>query len=61
MTRFHDQMKPAREEYQSVFPDDNWTLQDYKDFTYCIRVGYLVQEDSYASFIINPEWDGYDF
>tara|TARA_R110001606_G_scaffold2415_1_gene10556 strand:+ start:1285 stop:1845 length:561 start_codon:yes stop_codon:yes gene_type:complete len=53
-------MKPAREEYQSVFPTDNWTLQDYKDFTYCIREGYLVQEDSNASFIINPEWDGDD-
>lgn len=60
MTRFHDQMKDAKEEGMSVFPEDDWTLQDYKDFTYCFGEGYLVQNNYCASFMINPEWDGDD-
>ena len=61
MTTFHEQMKKLRDdnEYRNVFPNDKWTLQDYKDIFWCIDEGYLVQ-DCGESFMINEEWEGDD-
>lgn len=46
---FHEQMRFIRQDYNnkiinSVFPHDDWDIQDYKDFHLCIENGYLVQE-----------------
>ena len=63
MTRFHEQMKKLRDddEYGNVFPNDDWTLQDYKDIFWCINKGYLVQDLSRGTvFMINEEWEGDD-
>ena len=46
--------------FDNVFPNDNWTLQDFKDFFIMIDGGYLVQDCSTTSFIINEEWEGED-
>jgi hypothetical protein len=61
MTTFHEQMKKLRDddEYGNIFPNDDWTLQDYKDIFWCINKGYLVQ-DCGTSFMINQEWEGDD-
>ena len=61
MTTFHEQMKQLRDdnEYRNVFPNDKWTLQDYKDMFWCIEQGYLVQ-DCGVSFMINEEWGDKD-
>ena len=61
MTTFHEQMKQLRadNEYRKVFPNDNWSAQDYKDIFWCIDKGYLVQNCG-TSFIINEEWEGDD-
>ena len=59
MTRFHEQMKMLRDEtedYDNVWPMDDWTIQDYKDMFWCIEPGYLVQGCG-TSFMINEEWD----
>ena len=48
MTRFHEQMKKVRnenEDYHDVFSNDDWTIQDYRDFFWCFGKGYLVQAD----------------
>jgi hypothetical protein len=60
-TTFHEQMKKLRadNEYRNVFPNDNWSAQDYKDIFWCIDKGYLVQNCG-TSFIINEEWEGDD-
>ena len=63
MTRFHEQMKKVRnenEDYNDVFSNDDWTIQDYRDFFWCIEKGYLVQADFKNTFIINEEWEGED-
>jgi hypothetical protein len=63
MTRFHEQMKKLRDddEYGNIFPNDDWTLQDYKDIFWCINKGYLVQDLSRGTvFMINEEWEGDD-
>jgi hypothetical protein len=60
MTTFHEQMKNAREfEGRTIRDYPSWTLQDYRDFMYCVEKGYLVQ-DCVASFMINEEWEGDD-
>ena len=55
MVRFHEQMKDRDTDIE---PNNDWTLDDYKDFHICVKRGYLVQ-DGYGknSFMINEEWD----
>ena len=63
MYKFHEQMKKLRNDgyyFDNVFPNDDWTLQDFKDFFIMINRGYLVQDCSNTSFIINEEWEGED-
>jgi len=62
MTRFHDQMKEAREAENGRIIRDypSWTLDDYRDFMFCVEKGYLVQKESSTLFMINPEWEGAD-
>ena len=64
MTRFHIQMKKMRNDpknYDNIWPNGDWTLQDYKDMCWCIERGYLVQDLSCCSmFMINQEWEGED-
>ena len=59
MTRFHDQMKEAREADDGRIIRDNpsWTLDDYRDFMFCVEKGYLVQKESTTLFMINLEWE----
>lgn len=60
--RFHEQMKKLRNEEEdryNIFPNTDWTLQDFKDLFSMIEEGYLVQEES-CWFIINEEWDRED-
>jgi len=62
---FHEQMKKARIENKDfisfdVFPNDKWTIQDYKDFFWCVDEGYLVQASFKSSFIINEYWERED-
>ena len=55
--RFHEQID---DKDTNIMPDDDWTLDDYKDMFKCINVGYLVQiENTY--FEKNEEWEGDDF
>tara|TARA_R110001606_G_scaffold289289_2_gene437324 strand:+ start:1166 stop:1396 length:231 start_codon:yes stop_codon:yes gene_type:complete len=63
MTRFHEQMKKVRneeEDYHDVFSNTDWTIQDYRDFFWCVDRGYLVQDCAKAGFMINEEWEGDD-
>ena len=63
MTRFHNQMKEARkaDDGRTIFPDDGtWTLEDYRDFMFCVENGYLVQDMDTCWFIINEVWDRED-
>ena len=64
MTRFHEQMKKVRndvEDYYDVSSNDDWTIQDYRDFFWCVEEDYLVQAwDRKNSFMINEEWEGED-
>ena len=62
MTRFHQQMKKVHQEedYNNVFSNDAWTIQDYKDFFWCVDRGYLIQADFTTTFMINEEWEGED-
>ena len=60
MTTFHEQMKHAREfEGRTIRDYPSWTLQDYRDFMFCVEKGYLWQECG-GCFIINQEWEGDD-
>ena len=60
MTRFHEQMKNAREfEGRTIRDYPSWTLKDYRDFMFCVEKGYLVQNCG-TSFMINEEWEGDD-
>ena len=60
MTTFHEQMKNAREfEGRTIRDYPSWTLQDYRDFMFCVEKGYLWQECG-GCFIINQEWEGDD-
>ena len=71
--RFTEQMKKLHdaiannEEYLYrlyVYPDDDWTLEDYKSMFYYIDYGYLKQNgddfpegrDNHNAFTINEEW-----
>ena len=59
--RFHEQMKKLRnEEFDNVFPNTDWTLQDFKDLFSMIEKGYLVQQCFSTAFMINEEWEGED-
>ena len=63
MTTFHEQMKNAREfEGRTIRDYQSWTLQDYRDFMFCVEKGYLVQggEGRCTLFIINEEWEEVD-
>ena len=64
MTRFHEQMKKVRndvEDYYDVSSNDDWTIEDYRDFFWCVEQDYLVQAwDRKNSFMINEEWEGED-
>ena len=67
--RFHEQMRYNRWKV-GVFPTIrdhiSWTLQDYKDFMWCVDKGYIIQESNAPYFVINPKWEhcekgqGYD-
>ena len=48
------------EDYNNVFSNDAWTIQDYKDFFWCVDRGYLIQADFTTTFMINEEWEGED-
>jgi len=39
----------------SIFPDFNWTLEDYKEFMHYIAKGILVQQDFGVRFMANEE------
>ena len=61
--KFHEQMKLLRDEnedYDNVWPHDDWDIQDYKDMFSLIDRGYLTQIDYRNSFSINEEWEGED-
>ena len=63
MTTFHEQMKQAREvdDGRTIRDYPSWTLQDYRDFMFCVEKGYLVQDLSRGNlFMINEEWEGDD-
>jgi len=63
MTTFHEQMKNAREadDGRTIRDYPSWTLEDYRDFMFCVEKGYLVQDWSSGNlFIINQEWEGDD-
>ena len=62
MTRFHNQMKEARkaDDGRTIRDDETWTLEDYRDFMFCVEKGYLVQKECSTLFMINPEWEGDD-
>ena len=56
--RFHEQMKDKRwniDENPAIREHPSWTLQDYRDFMWCVDKGYIVQERKY--FVKNPEWE----
>tara|TARA_R110002167_G_scaffold71882_6_gene202645 strand:+ start:10106 stop:10714 length:609 start_codon:yes stop_codon:yes gene_type:complete len=55
-------MKNAREfEGRTIRDYPSWTLQDYRDFMFCVEKGYLVQNLSRGTlFMINEEWEGDD-
>ena len=60
MTKFMEQMKRLHddsEEYTNIFFNDDWELEDYKQFTYYIKLGYLIQSDTHTYFVVNPEWE----
>ena len=43
----------------NVFPDKNWTLDQYQEMFEYIGQGWLVQTtDHHCDFIVNPEWEG---
>ena len=46
MTTFHEQMKQAREfdDERTIRDYPSWTLQDYRDFMFCVEKEYLVQK-----------------
>tara|TARA_Y100000004_G_scaffold176728_1_gene217551 strand:- start:37 stop:273 length:237 start_codon:yes stop_codon:yes gene_type:complete len=66
MTRFEEQMKKLHDgddKYANIWPNDDWTIEDYKWMFYYINKGYLVQNTwdiSWANnaFVINEEWEG---
>ena len=56
MTRFHEQMKKVRnenEDYNDVFSNDDWTIQDYRDFFWCVV--YTLYHDHVVEFIEQVE------
>ena len=67
--RFHEQMRYNRWKvgvYPTIRDHQSWTLQDYKDFMWCVDKGYIIQETNAPYFVINPKWEhcekgqGYD-
>ena len=56
----HEQLTKHIEDpdsYSNVFPNKNWTLDQYQEMFEYIGKGWLVQSDS-CGFIVNPEWEG---
>tara|TARA_R100000541_G_scaffold9472_1_gene17142 strand:- start:1257 stop:1520 length:264 start_codon:yes stop_codon:yes gene_type:complete len=69
MTRFHEQIKIAMGEdyfhpnYEKYIGCENdWLLQDYKDFCECMEAGFIIQELG-DCFVINHQhienWSAY--
>ena len=61
--KFHEQMKLLKNEnenYDNVWPHDDWDIQDYKDMFWLIDRGYLVQQSFGNSFMVNEDWEGED-
>jgi len=61
--RFHEQMKEKRWKVgvsPAIRDHPSWTLQDYRDFMWCVDKGYIIQESHAPYFIINPEWEHCD-
>jgi len=57
--RFHEQMKDKRWNVQAspaIRDHPSWTIQDYRDFMWCVDKGYIIQESHASYFVINPEW-----
>ena len=61
MTRFHEQVKNVRDksnkEYIYVTPNLDWEIDDFRDFIWCIDMGYLWQETG-SVFEENPNHEG---
>jgi hypothetical protein len=55
-------MKEARkaDDGRTIRDDETWTLEDYRDFMFCVENGYLVQDMDTCWFIINEVWDRED-
>jgi hypothetical protein len=67
MESFHTQMSnalnnPSNFPTQStIFPTDEWTLKNYREFFEYVKQGYVIQSDEWGNnFTINPEWEGDD-
>ena len=61
---FHEQMKKAREEDdgRNIRDYPSWTIQDYRDFMFCVEKGYLIlwHDVGVVRFMINEFWEGED-
>ena len=64
MTKFDEQIDRIhhdKDNYNNIFPNEDWDLRDYKEMFYYIKKGYLVQGDACEincnGFVINEDWD----
>lgn len=55
-----DRIHHDKDNYNNIFPEDDWEKEDYVEMFKYIKKGYLVQGDAWEmayGFVINEEWD----
>lgn len=45
------------QQWDNIFYDDDWTMEDVKVFFNWVSIGYLVQSKDNIGFIVNEIWD----
>jgi len=52
MTKLHSDC-----DYENIFPNKTWKLEDYEELFKYISPGYLVHAECSPGFVVNPDWD----
>ena len=59
MSSFETQMTKLHSDcdYENIFPNKTWKLEDYEELFKYISPGYLVHAECSPGFVVNPDWD----
>jgi len=52
-----EMMNEYPEDYDNVFPNKYWKLEDYEEMFKLINTGHLIQSDESVGFVWNPEFE----